>query len=68
MEPFAINLAGQILNIQPRLDGAYDVFERSELVGVVKPMSANEETRWTSEELNVDYARQIGELIDEHQL
>lgn len=68
MEPFAINLAGQILNIQPRLDGAYDIFEGNEIVGVVKPTQANEDTRWTSEELNVDYARQIGELIDEHQL
>lgn len=68
MEPFEINLVGQLLNIKPRLDGAYDIFEGSELIGVVRPISANEETRWTSEALNIDYARQIGELIDEYKL
>jgi non-homologous end joining protein Ku len=68
MEPFEINLVGQILTIQPRLDNAYDVFEGSEKLGVVLPVIINEETKWTSKELDDDYARQIGELIDEHKL
>lgn len=68
MEPFEINLAGQVLNIQPRLEGAYDIFDGSEKIGTVVPVSANGQTNWTSEELNVDYAKQIGELIDEYKL
>lgn len=68
MEPFEINLVGQTLNIQPRVDGAYDVFDGTEKLGVVSAINVNEETRWTSEELDADYAKQIGELIDEHQL
>lgn len=68
MEPFEINLAGQVLNIQPRLDSAYDVFEGSEKIGTIVPVSADGQTNWTSEELNIAYAKQIGELIDERQL
>ncbi|SOD11831.1 hypothetical protein [Pedobacter xixiisoli] len=68
MEPFEINLVGQTLTIQPRLDGAYDVFEGSELLGAIHPVSSDGQTNWTSEELDVDYAKQIGELIDEYKL
>jgi hypothetical protein len=68
MEPFEINLVGQVLTIQPRLDGAYDVFEGSKLIGAVNPVSVNEQTNWTSEELGNDYAKQVGELIDEYKL
>ena len=68
MEPFEINLVGQTLIIQPRLDDAYDVFEGSEKLGAIFPVSENGHTSWTSEELSTDYAKQIVELIDEHQL
>lgn len=68
MEPFEINLVGQVLTIQPRLDNAYDVFEGGEKLGAVLPVIINNETKWTSKELNIDYAQQIGELIDEYKL
>ncbi|MDQ8004095.1 MAG: hypothetical protein REI64_04785 [Pedobacter sp.] len=68
MEPFEINLVGQTLTIQPRLDGAYDIFEGSKLIGTVISVAVNEQTNWTSEELGNDYAKQIGELIDEYKL
>jgi len=68
MEPFEINLVGQVLTIQPRLDQTYDVFEGEQKLGEVHSISVNGSTRWTSKDLNDDYASQIGELIDEHQL
>ena len=68
MEPFEINLVGQILTIQPRLDETYDVFDGNEKLGEVHPIAVNGSSRWTSKTLNDDYATQIGELIDEHQL
>lgn len=68
MESFEINLVGQVLTIQPRLDSAYDVFDGSEKLGSILSVSANGQTDWTSEELNADFAKQIGELIDEYEL
>ncbi len=68
MEPFEINLVGQTLSIQPRLNETYDVFDGNEKLGEVHCISVDGGTRWTSEVLNDDYAAQIGELIDEHQL
>jgi len=68
MEPFEINLVGQVLTIQPRLDGNYDVFDGSKLLGAIHPISSDGQTNWTSEELGNDYAKQIGELIDEYKL
>jgi|GEM_PF-2668035 len=68
MEPFEINLVGQTLTIQPRLNETYDVFDGNEKLGEVHAISVNGSKRWTSKELNDDYAAQIGELIDEHQL
>ncbi len=68
MEPFEVNLVGQTLTIQPRLDNAYDIFDGSEKLGIVHAVSSDGQTTWTSEELGVDYAKQIGELIDEYKL
>jgi len=45
MEPFKINLVGQVLTIQPRLDNACDVFEGGEKLGAVLPVIINNETK-----------------------
>lgn len=68
MESFEINLVGQALTIQPRLDGTYDVFDGNEKLGAILPKDGDTETRWLSNELNADFAKQIGELIDEYKL
>lgn len=68
MEPFEVNLVGQVLTIQPRLDSCYDIFDGSEKLGTLCPIKVSEKTQWTSKELDKDYAKQIGELIDEYKL
>ncbi|WP_199119570.1 hypothetical protein [Pedobacter sp. ASV28] len=68
MEPFEINLAGQSLLIQPRLDSAYEVFEGENRLATLTPILIGEVTKWTSKEIPDDYARQIGEIIDEYLL
>jgi hypothetical protein len=68
MEPFEITLVDQKLNIKPRLDNAFEVFEADKKIGTVQAVIVAGESKWISKDLNADYAKQIGELIDEHQL
>ncbi len=68
MEPFEINLVGQELTIKHRLDNAFDVFEGDKKLGTVQAVIVDSESKWTSKDLNADFAKQIGELIDEHKL
>lgn len=70
MEPFDINLAGEILSVLPQPDGSFTVFKGTEHVAVLRPdISKKMGTRWhPCDGLDDQLAQQIGELIEEHEM
>ena len=71
METFEINITGDVLTVHPLEDGTFDVYQDGMLLGNLSP-SIDEETggvNWESADLIApDYVKQIGELIEEHEM
>lgn len=69
MEPFEINLDGKILTATLQEDGSYIIHESEKEIGTINPQPTDLGIQWTSTgQLTPDYAKQIGELIEEHDL
>lgn len=70
MEPFEINLVGEVLTVMPQPDGSFTIFNGDALLGTIAPnYDESDALRWrTLDLMAVDYAQQVGELIDEHEM
>ncbi|WP_448104712.1 hypothetical protein [Pedobacter panaciterrae] len=70
MEPFEINLVGEVLTVIPQPDGSFTIFNGDDLLGTIAPnYDESDALRWPTVDLmGVDYAQQVGELIDEHEM
>lgn len=69
MEPFEINLAGNILHVIPQEDGSYLIKDAEVIIGTLIPENDDLGILWTTFDLIApDYVKQIGELIEEHDL
>lgn len=68
-ERFEINLAGDKLTISAQEDETYIIYRDDHRMGVISPEWQGDELVWVSTDLiSADYARQIGELIQEHDM
>lgn len=69
MEPFDINLDGKTLTVTLQEDGSYLVNESDSAVGTLIPDVNELGVQWTTKDpIAPDYVKQIGELIEEHDL
>ncbi|MBB2148789.1 basic helix-loop-helix domain-containing protein [Pedobacter gandavensis] len=69
MEPFEINLDGKLLNVILNEDGSYLIHDSNAKLGTLIPEVNDLGVQWTTlDQLTPDYVRQIGELIEEHDL
>lgn len=69
MEPFEINLDGKILNVTLNEDSTYLINESGKKIGTLVPEVNDLGVQWTTKDpLAPDYVKQIGELIEEHDL
>ena len=69
MEPYEINLVGEILTVQPEEDGTYLILRKSNQIARLYPDVTVDGVQWeTGDLLDPDYVKQIGELIEEHEM
>ena len=69
MDPYDINLAGEALTIHPQEDGTYLVIKGYERVMHLYPDVTNMGVTWhTADLIPMEYMKQVGELIEEHEL
>lgn len=69
MEPFDINLDGKILTVTLNEDGSYLIHDSGAFLGTLVPEVNELGVQWTTPDtIAPDYAKQIGELIEEHSL
>lgn len=69
MESYEINLAGETLTVQPTTDGNYNILREYQQIGTLYPNVSSNGIVWNcGDTLDPDYAKQIGELIEEHEL
>lgn len=68
-ERFDINLVGDILTVAVQEDETYVIYQGDDQIGTLDPIWRDDELVWVSSDLiSEDYARQIGELIQEHDM
>lgn len=68
-EYFTINLAGNELKVYRRADETFLIQDGNRRLGVIEPIWQGDQLVWvTSDLIAPDYAMQIGELIEEHDL
>jgi hypothetical protein len=65
MEPFDINISGDLYTIQPLISENYEVYQSDQLLGFLTPTLQGEETVWSSREIEQELAARMGEQIDE---
>lgn len=69
MEPFEIEITGINYELLPLTNESYEVYEAGKLLGTVKPNVTDLGVRWVSDDgITADFADQIGELIEEHDM
>jgi len=68
MEPFEINLDGKTLEVHPQTDGTYLIFEGEQRLARLYPDVQLNGTIWETADVLQEYANQIGELIEEHEM
>jgi hypothetical protein len=70
IEEFEINLVGQILTVQALADETYNIFEGQDLLCNIHPVeSVDLGVEWRSNDLvEQEWVKQVGELIEEHNL
>lgn len=68
-ESFSINLVGEILTVIPQEDETYLIMKDGRRLAVMEPEWIDNDLTWVSADLiSADYVRQIGELIEEHDM
>ena len=69
-DSFELELAGDLLTIEPLENGSFDVFLGNNKLGNIEPQIKDDlTTEWQSSDLIAyDYAQQIGELIFEREM
>ncbi|MNK53040.1 hypothetical protein D3C87_719910 [compost metagenome] len=69
MEPFEIEITGIHYKVEPLENGNFQVSDSEKLLGTVKPEQTDSGVTWTSNDgITPDFATQIGELIEEHDM
>jgi hypothetical protein len=68
MEEFKINLAGEDLTVATNTDDSYTITKEAKRVGIIWPEQTDGGLIWKSDDLTMDQAMQIGELIEERGL
>lgn len=68
MEQFEINLVGETYTIKPLENGEYQVNLGHYVQGVLIPKVGDLGVTWSGGGINNDLARQLGELIEEHDM
>jgi hypothetical protein len=71
MEPFEINLVGETLRVEPQADETLDIFRGetkwTTLIPETDPVTGG--TQWETPDLIAsDYVKQMGELIEKHEM
>lgn len=71
MEPFEINLLGESLRIEPQADESFDIFrgetKLATLIPGTDPVTGGVQLE-TTDLISSEYVKQIGELIEEHEM
>lgn len=68
-ESFTISLVGETLTVIPQEDETYIIIKDGRKLAVIEPEWIDNELTWVSADLiSADYVRQIGELIEEHDM
>lgn len=68
MEQFEVNLAGETLTIIPVEESTYSVYRGNTFVAKIKAELGDSGVIWNAEGITPEYAKQIGELIEEHDM
>lgn len=71
METFEINLVGEVLTVQPLDNDTFEIYRDEKLLATLTPTIDDHTggTIWeTADLIAPDYAKQIGELIEEHEM
>jgi len=68
MEKFEISLVGESLTIIPVAGGGYTVYRGNTFVAKLTSELADSGVVWYADGITADYAKQIGELIEEHDM
>jgi hypothetical protein len=65
MEKFMINLVGEDLTVTTNSDDSYTIVKDKKRIGKIWPVQTDGGLAWKSDDLTIDHAMQIGELIEE---
>ena len=69
MEKFEIQLVDQTLEVRPLENGSFEMYEADKYLGTVTPRINDNGVIWEpSGDIGNDFAQQIGELIEEHDM
>ena len=69
MKPFEIEIAGVDYQLLLLTNDSYEVYEAGKLLGTVMPNVTDLGVSWISEDgISSEFAAQIGELIEEHDM
>jgi len=69
MEPFEIEITGINYELVPLTNESYEVYEAGKLLGSIQPKVTVLGIHWISDGgITADFAAQIGELIEEHDM
>lgn len=68
MEQFEVNLVGEILTIMLVAEGTYSVYRGNTFVADLTAKFGESGVTWYAEGITPEYAKQIGELIEEHDM
>lgn len=69
MDSFEINISGGILTVQPNEDGTYTIFNDVNKIANLYPDVTVEGVTWgTADLISNAYVREIGRLIESHEM
>jgi hypothetical protein len=70
MEPFEIELIGILYTVQSQENGHFKIFEGTKYLGEIEPITKDDtSTGWvTADLMGLDFANQLGELIEEREM
>ena len=70
MEPFEIEITGTHYLIKPTYQDRFQVYENENLIGELETIANDDlSTGWvTADLMGKDFAQQIGEFIEEHEM
>lgn len=68
MEQFEVNLVGEILTVMLIAEGTYSVYRGNTFVAKLIAELGDVGVIWNADGITPEYAKQIGELIEEHDM